>query len=114
LSRQRSNPHLFSSMDTNVDMEKRKGDNPIPDNLKMVLNKSQRLALPGMELLGWELRFVRRDLFQEPVLIMHNSIENRMGILDAFGCIKKQGNIKVREHRGQDQAPAPAKPLVWI
>jgi hypothetical protein len=96
-----------------VDDEKRKGDNPIPDNLEELLNKAQRQALPGIVLSGWELRFLRRPLFQEPVLLLSNPNNNRTGILDTNGRIKIHADVKVRDQKNQTQTTQPDKPLVW-
>jgi hypothetical protein len=94
-----------------VDNEKRKGDIPIPDNLEEVLNEAQRQALPGIVNSGWELRFLRRPMFQEPVLVLRN--DNRTGILDTDGRIKIQADIKVRDQENQTQTTQSDKPLVW-
>ena len=91
-----------------MDREKRKGDITIPENLKDMLNEAQRQALPGIEYLGWELRFLRKPLFQAPVLV-----DDRIGIMDDDGRIRIQANIKVREQGSQTQTPQPRNPLVW-
>ena len=83
-----------------MDREKRKGNIPLPKNLKEVLNKAQLDALSGMEYAGWELRFLRRPLFQEPMLFIQNPNDGRIWVLDKDGSIKIQSNIKVREQGG--------------
>ena len=80
-----------------MDREKRKGDIPIPDNLKEMLNESQWRALSGIAYSGWELQFIRRPLFQEPVLVIYNPDGDRTGILDKDGNIKIQSGIMVRD-----------------
>ena len=80
-----------------MDREKRKGNIPLPKNLKEVLNEAQWQVLSGIEYAGWELRFLRRPLFQEPMLFIQNPNDGRIGILDKDGSIKIQSNIKVRE-----------------
>lgn len=96
-----------------MDREKRKGDTPIPDNLEAVLNKAQWRALAGVELMGWELRFVRRKLFQEPVPVLRNRNDNRTGILGEDGKITIQADIKLREWEIQARTPPSSNPLVW-
>jgi hypothetical protein len=96
-----------------MDNEKRKGDIPIPDNLEEMLNEAQRQALPGIVNSGWELQFLRRPLFQELVLVLHNPNDNRTGILDTDGRIKIQADIKVRDQEDQTQTTQSDKPLVW-
>ena len=77
--------------------EKRKGNIPIPGNLKEFMNEAQWKALSGIEYTGWRLRFVRRPLFQEPMLFIQNPNDGRIGILDKDGNVKIQPKIKVRE-----------------
>jgi len=96
-----------------VDREKRKGNIPLPKNLKEVLNKAQLDALSGMEYAGWELRFLRRPLFQEPMLFIQNPNDGRIGILDKDGSIKIQSNIKVREQGGCAHIPESNESPVW-
>jgi hypothetical protein len=80
-----------------VDRERRKGGIPTPDNLEELLNKTQFQALSGMKHSEWELWFVRRPLFQEPVPVVHNTNDGRIGIMDKDGSIRIQTDIKVRE-----------------
>ena len=80
-----------------MDRERRKGSNEIPDNLEELLNKNQLQALSGMKNTEWELWFMRRPLFQESVLVVHNTRDGSIGILDEDGSIIKQTDIKVRE-----------------
>jgi hypothetical protein len=77
--------------------EKRKSDTSIPENLEEMLNEAQQKALPGIKYLGWELRFLRKPVFQTPELVMQNSSDGRTGILDVDGRIRIQ-NIKMRQH----------------
>ena len=80
-----------------MDRERRKEGNQIPDNLEELLNKNQLQALSGMKHTDWELWFVRRPLFQEPVPVVHNTKDGTIGILDKGGSIIIQTDIKVRE-----------------
>ena len=47
-----------------MDKEKRKGGNPLPKILKEVLNEAQLITLNKIEGFGWELEFIRRELYQ--------------------------------------------------
>jgi hypothetical protein len=77
--------------------DRRKGNSSIPENLDEILDETQQQALPGIKYLGWEPRFLREPMFQEPELVMQNSSDGRTGILGVDGKIKIQ-NIKLREH----------------
>jgi len=96
-----------------MDREKRKGDIPIPDNLEEMLNKVQWQSLPGIECLGWEPRFLRKPLFMKPVLVMYNSNDGRIGILDEDGRLIIQTNIKVREQENQTHTSPPLNNLYY-
>jgi len=79
-----------------MDREKRKGGVPIPENLIEILTEAQWQALSGIKYSGWELRFLRKPVFQAPELIIQNSGDGRTGILDVDGRIRIK-NIKMRE-----------------
>jgi hypothetical protein len=97
-----------------VDREKRKGEPSIPVSLEVMLNKVQLQALPGIEFLGWKPWFFRKSLFMAPVLVMHNSNDGRIGILDENGRIRIQTDIKVREEENLTQTPTPPNNLHYF
>ena len=78
-------------------MDKRTGVKPIPDDLKEVLNEAQWQTMKRVEYSGWVLKFVRRSLFQELVLVVHNTEDNRIGILEKDGSINMHLDIKIRD-----------------
>ena len=96
-----------------MDSDRRKGELQIPDNLKELLNEAQRRALSGMKYTGWELHALRRPLFQEPVLILHNLQDGSVAILDRDGTVKIKRNIKLREQQSPTQKHVLNEPPVW-
>jgi hypothetical protein len=80
-----------------MDSEKRKGDMPVPDRLEDVLNELQMRALHQIEGFGWQLGFIRRPLFQEPVPVVFSAEGDKIGILEEDGRINMEPEIKVRE-----------------
>jgi hypothetical protein len=90
-----------------VDREKRKDDASIPANLEEMLNEAQRQALPGIKYLGWEPRFLRKQMFQAPELVIRNSSDGRTGVLGVDGRITIQ-NINVREQENQTKTLPPS------
>ena len=78
-------------------MEKRTGESPVPDNLEDYLNGEQVRALRQIENFGWELKFVRRPLFQEPIAVIINTDGDRVGTLEADGRIDLQQNFELRQ-----------------
>lgn len=79
-----------------MEKEKRKGINPIPENLKEVLNEAQLLTLSKMEGFGWRLKIVRRPLFQEVVSMLFHPDSNEYGVLEDDGTLNMQTDIKIR------------------
>ena len=79
-----------------MEKEKRKGVNPIPENLKEVLNEAQLLTLSKMEGFGWILKIVRRPLFQEVVSMLFHPDTNKYGVLEDDGTLNLQPDIKIR------------------
>ncbi len=78
-------------------MEKRTGESAVPDNLEDYLNGEQIKALRQIENFGWELKFVRRPLFQEPIAVIINTDGDRVGTLEADGRIDLQQNFELRQ-----------------
>lgn len=79
-----------------MDREKRKGEKPIPDNLNKLLNPIQMAALRQIEGFGWQLRFVRRPLFQDPVPVVYSADGTKIGLLEEDGRLNMEVEIKVR------------------
>lgn len=69
---------------------------PVPDNLADYLNEDQMRALRRVEEFGWELRFIRRPLFQKivPVVVSHDG--ERYGVLEEDGSINMQPDLVIR------------------
>jgi hypothetical protein len=80
-----------------MDREKRKGDEAVPEHLEQVLSEMQMLALHQVESFGWQLRFVRRPLFQEPVPVVFSADGTKIGVLEEDGRINMEPEIQVRE-----------------
>ena len=96
-----------------MDQEKRRGDSPLPDNLEQVLNEAQRQALPGVRLAGWKLCFLRRPMFQEPVLVLHHPLENHTAILDTDGKIRRRPDLRMRVTEDDSPSSPSHDPLIW-
>jgi hypothetical protein len=79
-----------------MENEKRKGAKPIPDHLDDHLNEVQLLALRRMESFGWHIRFVRRPLFQQVVVVITDAKGEKIGVLDEDGRVNLEPDIEVR------------------
>ncbi|HBD13495.1 MAG TPA: hypothetical protein DCZ13_15205 [Porticoccaceae bacterium] len=77
--------------------EKRRGVKPIPDNLADVLNGDQLASLRQMERFGWELRFIRRPLFQERTIVVYSPDGDKIGVMEEDGRINMNADITIRD-----------------
>ena len=77
--------------------EQRIGVPPVPDDLEETLNKAQIHMLRRMENFGWELKFIRRPLFQDVLPILLHLDSNKIGVLEEDGTINMQRDLNLRE-----------------
>lgn len=82
--------------DTQSQRERRNGVTPIPMNLREFINDDQRRTLKQIEGFGWELAFVRRPLFQDPVVVIRNSEATAYSVLEDDGSINAEPDITIR------------------
>ena len=61
------------------------------------LNPAQRLAVHHLESFGWELRFIRHPLFQDPVIVMTSPDGHKVGVLEEDGNINTEVDIPLRD-----------------
>ena len=94
--------------------EKRTGMAPVPDNLAELLNQKQMRVLRQIEKFGWQLQFVRRPLFQDPIPFILSPKGDKFAILERDGRINVKHNLKIRREARVEHAeettsvPAPA------
>ncbi|MEW8014503.1 MAG: hypothetical protein AB2807_06900 [Candidatus Sedimenticola endophacoides] len=50
-----------------------------------------------MENFGWELKFIRRPLFQEPVAVMVDPSGKICGVLEESGELNRDSDIVIRD-----------------
>lgn len=67
------------------DAERRKDESPELRAMRKVLNEAQKMALSELERFGWQLKFVRRPLFQPELPILYYPDTNTYAVLDADG-----------------------------
>ena len=95
--------------------EKREDLLPIPDNLGELLNEHQMQALRHIESFGWQLHFVRRPSFQEPVPVILGPNGDRFAILERDGRINVTHDLNVRkEAPGEENESALFTPAAEI
>ena len=68
--------------------ERRKLEGRPSPGLKRELNEDQRIALADLEKFGWELKFIRRPMFQQPIPVVASvcPAECRRKTVAARGC----------------------------
>ena len=79
------------------DREKRHNEAPIPDNLEDWLTEEQLLALKHVESFGWQLKFIRRPAFQDPIVVLFSADGNKIGVMEKDGKIDMNPDITLRE-----------------
>lgn len=77
--------------------DKRKGEKPVPDDVKDYLNEAQMAELHKIEGFGWKLVFVRRPLFQELVAVVTDAGGGSIGVLEDDGRLNLDPGIQTRE-----------------
>lgn len=79
-------------------LEKRMGQEPVPNNYAEYLTEMQQMALKRIENFGWQLKFIRRPLFQTPMVVVENAIGRNIGVLEESGEINlKSDQLVLRE-----------------
>lgn len=77
--------------------ERRQGTTPdAQENTRSRLNPAQQAALPLLERFGWQLRFLRRPLFQEPVPILFSADGARWVALEPDGSVNETPGFRLR------------------
>lgn len=64
--------------------------------LRAELNEDQKLALCELERFGWELRFIRRPLFQEAMPVVADGDRKSYSVLMPDGSLEDNPRIKIR------------------
>ena len=78
------------------DYKRERVEDPIPVNLNEFLTIEQRIALNNIASFGWDLYFIRRPLFQEPIVIIRRMPDGDYKQIEPDGTIIKP-NITIRE-----------------
>ena len=76
---------------------KRNKSEPIPANLKEYLNDAQQAQLNTIESFGWSIKFVRRPLFQESVVVVTNPDGSSIGTLEEDGRLNLESAMEIRK-----------------
>jgi len=77
--------------------DKRTGEKPIPDNIKDHLNADQLARLTTIERFGWTLKYIRRPLFMDCVVVVMSPDGSSIGVLEKDGRLNLEPDIETRE-----------------
>jgi hypothetical protein len=77
--------------------ERRKSELKLSNALKRELNADQRMALAELEKFGWELKFIRRPMFQQPVPVVFDSDRRHFAVLQADGSLDENPGFDIRK-----------------
>jgi hypothetical protein len=64
--------------------------------LRTLLNEDQRLVLADLERFGWELKFVRRPLFQASIPVVFDADRKTWAVLEADGTLNTSPGFDIR------------------
>ncbi len=87
-----------------MDSNKRGTMPPIPADVKKILTLEQSLALRQLESFGWCIKFVRRPLFQQVIIVITSSDGKEYGVLETDGRLNMTPDITLREATEQNEA----------
>jgi hypothetical protein len=82
---------------TVTESERRKTETKHVNALKRDLNEDQVLALTELEKFGWELKFIRRPMFKEPIPVVFDSDRRHFAILKADGTLDENPGFDIRK-----------------
>jgi hypothetical protein len=78
------------------DRERRQGRYEGAASLRGQLNEDQQMALSELERFGWELRFIRRPLFQDPIPVVADGDRRSYSVLAPDGSVEDVPTINLR------------------
>lgn len=78
------------------DSERRKAAAANQARLKRELNESQLSTLAGLEHFGWELKFIRHKLFQDPIAVVFDGDRKKFAVLEADGKLNENPGFDIR------------------
>lgn len=76
--------------------ERRTGLEAVPKDMRSRLTEIQRYTLANLENFGWSVRFVRRPLFQDQVVVLVDPAGRQHAILREDGSIDRDMDFEIR------------------
>lgn len=66
-------------------IERRKRKPVIPSDLRLYLNTDQMNTYIRLQEIGWRMHFIRSQLSRKPTIVMKNSVDRRIGVIEQGG-----------------------------
>ncbi len=76
--------------------ERRKDAQKSTRELRNELNEAQRETLAELERYGWQLKFVRRPIFQPSIPVVFDGDRKSFAILEPDGTLNEQPGFEIR------------------
>ena len=83
-------------MSTAGSKERRIGVDGIPEDIKARMTEMQRHTLANLEGFGWSIKFVRRPLFQEQVIVLVDPSGEQYAVLTEDGDVDRDVTLTIR------------------
>ena len=77
--------------------ERRRNEAKVLSALRRELNQDQLLALTELEKFGWELKFIRKPMFQRPVPVVFDSDRKHYAVLKDDGTLDESPGFDIRK-----------------
>jgi hypothetical protein len=79
-----------------TERERRRVEGRPSQALKRELNEAQKIALAELERFGWELKFIRRPMFDQPVPVVFDSSRKHFAVLNIDGSLNEKPGFDIR------------------
>lgn len=80
-----------------IDRERRQYRAETGADLRAQLNEEQLLTLRDLERFGWELKFIRRPPFQDPIPVVFDADRKSFSVLKRDGTLENDPDIRIRD-----------------
>lgn len=77
--------------------DRRRMSNASPSMLRAQLNEAQLMTLRELERFGWEIQFVRRPLFQDPIPVVVDGDRKTYAVLTPEGELDESPGFNLRQ-----------------
>ena len=80
-----------------VERERRKSEPRTPREMRADLNQAQLETLNELERFGWQLKFVRRPLFEPSIPVVFDGDRKSYAVLEPDGTLNEYPGFAIRE-----------------